>query len=248
MVLASRKATVAAAALIAIVVIAAGFLWLRDSPLVRVKQVDITGVGGSQAGEIREALTDAARDMTTLHVRQDALREAIQDYPVVRDLQAEGDFPHRLRITVNAYDPVGAMELGGRSVAVAPDGTVLDGTPTKGLALIAASGSAAGTKITGTDATRLVRLLAAAPAVLRSRAQRAYKGPNGLALDMRDGPRLDFGDLSRLDAKWLAAAAVLADEDSRGAAYVDLRLPERPVAGPLPATKEAAQGEPLTSP
>jgi cell division protein FtsQ len=248
MVLASRKATVVAATLLALVVLGAMFLWLRDSSLVGVRQVDITGVSGSQADDIRGALTDAARDMTTLHVRKDVLRDAVQSYPVVRELHADADFPHRLRITVNSYDPIGSMELGGRSVAIARDGTVLDGTPTKGLTAIAATGSAAGTKITGTEATRLVRLLAAAPAPLRSRALRAYKGPNGLAVDLRDGPRLDFGDLAQVDAKWLAAAAVLADEDSRGASYVDVRLPERPVAGPLPATKEGAQGEASTSP
>jgi cell division protein FtsQ len=248
MVLASRKATVVAATLLALVVLGAMFLWLRDSSLVGVRQVDITGVSGSQADDIRGALTDAARDMTTLHVRKDVLRDAVQSYPVVRELHADADFPHRLRITVNSYDPIGSMELGGRSVAIARDGTVLDGTPTKGLTAIAATGSAAGTKITGTEATKLVRLLAAAPAPLRSRALRAYKGPNGLAVDLRDGPRLDFGDLAQVDAKWLAAAAVLADEDSRGASYVDVRLPERPVAGPLPATKEGAQGESSTSP
>jgi cell division protein FtsQ len=248
MVLASRKATVVAATLLALVVLGAMFLWLRDSSLVGVRQVDITGVSGSQADDIRGALTDAARDMTTLHVRKDVLRDAVQSYPVVRELHADADFPHRLRITVNSYDPIGSMELGGRSVAIARDGTVLDGTPTKGLTAIAATGSAAGTKITGTEATKLVRLLAAAPAPLRSRALRAYKGPNGLAVDLRNGPRLDFGDLAQVDAKWLAAAAVLADEDSRGASYVDVRLPERPVAGPLPATKEGAQGEASTSP
>jgi cell division protein FtsQ len=248
MVLASRKATVAAAALLALVVLGAMFLWLRDSSLVGVRQVDITGVTGTQAEEIRGALTDAGRDMTTLHVREDALRDAVQAYPVVRELHADADFPHRLRITVNSYDPIGSMEIGGRSVAIARDGTVLDGTPTKGLAAIAATGSAAGTKITGTEATKLVRLLAAAPAPLRSRALRAYKGPNGLAVDLRDGPRVDFGDLAQVDAKWLSATAVLADGDSRGASYVDVRLPERPVAGPLPATKEGAQGEPSTSP
>ena len=64
-----------------------------------------------------------------------------------------------------------------------------------------------------------------------------------MAVDLRDGPRVDFGDLAQLDAKWLAATAVLADADSRGASYVDVRLPERPVAGPLPATKERARRE-----
>ena len=128
------------------------------------------------------------------------------------------------------------MQLGGRPVAVAADGTVLDGAPTKGLAVIAADGSAAGTTITGTVARRLVRLLSAAPPGLRSRDRPRRQRPARLGGPSQDGPRVDFGDLSRLRAKWLAAAAVLADEDSRGATYVDVRLPERPVAGQLPAT------------
>ena len=41
---------------------------------------------------------------------------------------------------MNSYDPIGSMEIGGRSVAIARDGTVLDGTPTKGLTAIAARG------------------------------------------------------------------------------------------------------------
>jgi cell division protein FtsQ len=248
MVIASRRATVAAAVLLGLLVIAAGFLWLRDSPLVAVKEVEITGIGGAQADEIRETLTGAAREMTTLHVREDALRDAAAAYPVVRGISADADFPHRLRIQVTSHEPVGAMQLGGRAVAVAADGTVLDGAPTKGLAVIAADGSAAGTAITGTVARRLVRLLSAAPPGLRSRIARAAGGPRGLAVQLKDGPRVDFGDLSRLRAKWLAAAAVLADEDSRGATYVDVRLPERPVAGELPATSRDTTGEPSTSP
>lgn len=248
MVIASRKATVAAAALLGLVVLAAAFLWLRDSPLVAVRQVDITGLEGAQAREIREALTGAAREMTTLHVRDDALRDAVASYPVVRKLSTDADFPHRLRITVTSYEPVGAVQLGGRAVAVAADGTVLDGAPTRGLAVIAADGSAAGTTITGTLARRLVELLASAPPSLRSRVTRAYRGPRGVAVELKSGPRLDFGDLSALRAKWLAAAAVLADEDSRGASYVDVRLPERPVAGPLPASADKDAAEPSTSP
>ena len=248
MILASRSVTVAGAVLLVLAVLGAGFLWLRDSALVSVKQVDITGIAGPQAGEIREALTGAARDMTTLHVREDALRDAVERYPVVRDVRADPDLPRRLRIAVRAHEPIGALQLGGRAVAIAPDGTVLDGAPTKGLAVIAADGSAAGTRITGTVAQRLVRLLASAPASLGRRAERAFAGPRGLAVQLREGPRLDFGDLSRLRAKWVAAAAVLADEDSRGAAYVDVRLPERPAAGELPATNDGGSPELSTSP
>ncbi|MGH2944551.1 MAG: hypothetical protein ACRDLN_17450, partial [Solirubrobacteraceae bacterium] len=65
------------------------------------------------------------------------------------------------------------------------------------------------------------------------RVGRVYRGPRGLAATMRSGPKLYFGGGARLDAKWVAAAEVLEHRTSRGAAYVDLRVPERPVAGGL---------------
>ena len=49
-----------------------------------------------------------------------------------------------------------------------------------------------------------------------------------------DGPVLYFGDSHRLAAKWAAASRVLADASSRGATYLDLRLPERPAARAAP--------------
>jgi hypothetical protein len=105
-------------------------LWLRSSALVRVERVTVTGIAGTQADEIRAALTAAARDMTVLDVRHDALRGAVGSYPIVRSLRTETDFPHGLTIAVNAHEPVGAIEAAGRRTAVAADGTLLRGSAT----------------------------------------------------------------------------------------------------------------------
>ena len=78
-----------------------------------------------------------------------------------------------------------------------------------------------------------VNLLAAAPPSLRARVVRLYRGKRGWALSVEQGPKLYFGGVGRLEAKWGAAAEVLAHRTSRGAAYVDVRIPERPVAGGL---------------
>ena len=64
-----------------------------------------------------------------------------------------------------------------------------------------------------------------------SHVARAYSGPRGLTLQMRDGLLVYFGDASRPHAKWLSLESVLADPSSAGAQYVDLRLPEHPAAG-----------------
>jgi cell division protein FtsQ len=67
---------------------------------------------------------------------------------------------------------------------------------------------------------------------------------DGLTLELRDGPKLVFGDLRGLEAKWAAASRVLADPGSEGATYVDVRVPERPAAGGLAPMGEGPADEP----
>lgn len=210
--------------------------WLRDSSLVAVQRVSVSGVEGEQAARIIRALRSAGTDMTTLHVREDALRTAVAPYPVVRSLRTETDFPHGLRIVVNAYEPVAALRSsGGGATAVAGDGTLLRGSPTRGLPVVGIRRTPHGGRLGKSRALGAVAVIAAAPRALRTRVARVYNGPRGLAATMESGPKLYFGAAAGLPAKWGAAAAVLSSPTSRGAAYLDLRVPERPVAGGLQA-------------
>jgi hypothetical protein len=84
---------------------------------------------------------------------------------------------------------------------------------------------------------------AAAPAALMGRITSVDHGKQGIVVATRSGPRLIFGNDSRPAAKWAAVAAVLADPSSKGATYIDVRLPGRPVAGGL----DAATLAPLSS-
>jgi cell division protein FtsQ len=104
------------------------------------------------------------------------------------------------------------------------------------LPAIEAKGNVRGDRLSGAAALAAVRVAGTAPAPLRRRIARvqARKG-DGLVAELRDGPELIFGDVSRLRAKWVAAARVLADPHAAGATYIDLRLPGRPAAGGLPA-------------
>jgi hypothetical protein len=65
---------------------------------------------------------------------------------------------------------------------------------------------------------------------LRGRAAAVTIADGALTIYLHRGPRLIFGNYALLHAKWDAAAAVLADPSSRGADYIDLRLPSRPAA------------------
>jgi cell division protein FtsQ len=228
-----------------LVLLGAGWLWLRDSSLVAVRQVDVTGVSGSEAPRVRAALQEAARDMTTLHVRAGQLQTAVAPFPAVQSVEAHADFPHRLRVVVHEHVAVGALAAGDDRVAVAADGTLLRGSATQGLPAIATGSGAAGDTVSDRRTRNAIALLAAAPAPLRAKVLRVYAGPRGLTAPLDDGPVLYFGGADRLRAKWTAAARVLADRSSAGATYIDLRLPERPAAGGLEAPE---QEQPESSP
>jgi cell division protein FtsQ len=215
-----------------LVVLASLALWLRNSSLLQVERVTVDGIQGRQAGDIRQALETEAMDMTTLHVRKQALLDAVAQYSVVRSLRTETDFPHGLRIIVNAYEPVAALRAtGGGLTAVARDGTLLRGAPTRNLPIVGVRSTPGGDRLGRGETLGAVRLLGAAPRALRLRVGRVYREPRGLAATMDDGPKLYFGGAARLDAKWEAAVQVLAHRTSRGASYLDLRTPGRPVAG-----------------
>jgi cell division protein FtsQ len=229
---ARRRTRVVLGVALLLVVLAPFALWLRSSSLVRVQRVSVDGVVGPEAEQIRRALRAEGLTMTTLDVREDALLGAVGQYPVVRSVRTETDFPHGLRIVVNAYEPVAALRAsGGGLTAVAADGTLLRGTPTRDLPTVGVRSIPAGDRLGRGETLGAIRLLAAAPRPLRARVGRVYHGPRGLATAMANGPKLYFGPAARLEAKWDAAALVLAHRTSRAASYVDLRIPERPVAG-----------------
>jgi cell division protein FtsQ len=221
-------------ALAAGLVLAAGYqFWLRDSSLVAVEQVTVTGLTTKDAPRVRAALASAAHAMTTLHVRQDDLEQAIAAYPVVRALEVKADFPHGLEIHVVEHRPAALVN----GMPVAGDGTILRGLPVEGsLPKIDARGNLEGDRLRDHAALHAARVAGGAPAALRPRLERIdLRSPDGIVVELREGPEIIFGDATRVHAKWIAAARVLADPEAEGATYIDVRLPGRPAAGGLPA-------------
>ncbi len=225
-----------------LVALAGGWLWLRDSSLVAVERVQISGVRGPDARAIETALGNAARRMSTLDVRPAALRAAVAPFRLVRELAATPSFPHGLRISVIEQLPVAAVSAGGQRTAVAADGVLLGPAFLSG-SLPTLSGSSevvAGQRLKSPGLIAAASLLGAAPAPLAKLVARVFTGPMGLTVAMRNGLHVYFGDASRPHAKWLALARVLAEPRAAGASYVDVRLPERPAAGFAPGTAGAA--------
>jgi cell division protein FtsQ len=217
-----------------------GWLALRDSSFVAVRDVRITGVEGTSARQVRDALRSAARGMTTLHLSTGQLRAAVAAYPVVSGLEVETDFPHGVRIRVLERLPVAVVAAGDQRVAASADGVLLrSGVSRADLPEVRIKG-ALGSRVTDPRALRALTLLGPVPDALRARIHSVYASRRGLAASLENGPLLVFGTAERASAKWAAAARVLADPAAAGAAYIDLRIPERPAAGGLPASQSGA--------
>lgn len=224
---------IAVCALVSIPLLAGGWLWLRDSSLVAVRHVHITGVHGAQAIEIREALDGAATKMTTMDFNAGALRSAVSSYAIVAGVRATTHLPHTVSISVSERPPVAALLSAGQRTAVAADGTVL-GPALLSKALPVVSGGVeppVGARLPEAAALSAVEILGAAPPLLARFVVRVFEGREGLTVAMRNGLLVYFGNSSRPHAKWLSLARVLTSPSAAGALYVDVRLPERPAAG-----------------
>jgi cell division protein FtsQ len=222
---------VLAGLLLGIVGLSLGWLWFRDSSLAAVERVTITGSGSSEQAQVQAALETAAMDMTTLHVDEEGLEQAVESFASVAGLRIRPDFPHDLRIEVIEHEPVATLKTGGSSVPTTGGGLLLDGVRAAGLPLVTTKAPLRGRHVGDERTLAALRVAAAAPPELRERAERVFYGPGGVRLELRDGPELIFGSDGDARAKWIAAARVLFESSAAGATYLDLRVPKLVAAG-----------------
>lgn len=234
--------------------LAAAWLGGRDLPIFEVDHVTVVGATGPQGTAISSAVTSAARAMTTTHLQEGELEQAVQRYPVVSGVQAERVGLRGVRIRVHEHEAVAAfVPSGGTPVPVAADGTLLRGAQADDLPSLPAT-APAGERVTDRRTRDVLRVLGLMPEPLRERAGDVVLRGGALAVRLTDGPLVDFGDLGRPRAKWASLTAVLADPASRGASEIDLQVPERPTATGLPTgaaattTTPGATVDPTSSP
>jgi cell division protein FtsQ len=217
--------------LLALLGLALGWLWFRDSSFAAVRNVTITGSTSSEDTQVRAAIESAARGESTLHLDEGALREAVEPFASVAGLRVRPDFPHDLRIEVIEHEPVATVESGGSRVPATGSGLLLDGVRTEDLPIVPSKAPPRDGRVEDRRALAALKVAAAAPPELRARSERVKWGEDGLTLDLRDGPELIFGSAGDARAKWVAAARVLAEDSSVGATYLDLRVPKVVAAG-----------------
>lgn len=222
---------VLAGLLLTLIGLALGWLWFRDSSFAAVEHVAITGSSTSEEAEVRAALETAAEGMSTLHVDDQALHDAVEPFVSVAGLRVRADFPHDLRIEVIEHEPVATLQSGGSRVPATGGGLLLEGVRANDLPVVTSKAPPQDGRVQDRRALAALEVAAAAPPELRARSERLFWGDDGIALELRDGPELIFGSAGDARAKWTAAARVLAESSSAGAVYLDLRVPKLVAAG-----------------
>ena len=230
--------------LIALPLLGGGWLSLRNSPLVSVEHVQISGVHG--AGGERDRSGAGVRRAAHEHARRARRRRCWprwRRYRVVRAVRAEPSFPHGLRIEVDEQLPVAALLVAALRTAVAADGVVLG----PALALRARCRASSGRRRARrrasacSDATLLAALRCSAPrrASLARHVARMYSGPQGLTVAMRNGLLVYFGDASAPTREVAVARARARRPQLRGR-LLRRRAPARASRRGLPRGCDAA--------
>ena len=229
------------------ILVAAVYLALvRNLGVFRVDRISVRGAGTAYAPQLRKDLRASARTMTTLRVRENELLRVARRFPAVVALRVNAGLPDRLTVTVVERPPVGTVRSpAGALLPVAADGTPLRGQPVDRPLPRLPGPPSRGRQ--ARDATAgAARIAGSAPPALAAWLGEVERGREGWVVALRKGPEVRFGSLRALRAKWSAAAAVLAARSSRGAAYVDVRLPDRPSAGGFERPSEGDSPPPAT--
>ena len=136
---------------------------------MKVESVKVTGLSGPDVPQIRDALTAAALQMTTLNVDIAKLEAAVSQYSYVHALTVTSSGAHAVVIHVAEQVPVAYVRPAGSSEVVDADGACLPSSTTVSRRAACGSGRArrsGGSTVSGPGARAAVAVLAAAPYAL----------------------------------------------------------------------------------
>jgi cell division protein FtsQ len=219
------------------------YLLARATPMFALSRIEVEGAPAPVAAHVRTALAPLeGQSLLTLDSADVARRLA-----ALPDVAAGGydrDFPHTLRVFVRPEHPVTVARRGPKAWLVAASSrTIAAVAPRSHAGLpriwLAHSGEPeVGTAITDRFGLRSVRALALARAARfggRIRMVRARE--LDLTFILRSGFELRLGDLREVPLKLAVASEVLPGLLSGGDyRYLDVSVPERPVAGTTTTT------------
>jgi cell division protein FtsQ len=214
-----------------------GYFVARDTSLFAVRGIEVEGAPPSVGLEVRRALR-ADLGTSLLRLDLDRVRQEVAAVPTVASASFDRAFPHTLRVVIVPERPVAVVREGAESWLVSAHGRVMANLALGARPRLPRIWIAKGAPLAvgGTAPATLDEPLAAVSplraAHFPARVASVRVETDELTLVLRSGLEVRLGDATSVRLKLAVAAKVLplVAADTR---YIDVSVPERPVAGSI---------------
>ena len=223
------------AAVLLLALSAGAYAVARETSLFAIRHIEVVGGGPDVRNQVHEALAPLA-GTSLVGLRRRDVHRPLAGVPDVAAASYDRAFPHTLRVFVQAEEPLAVLRRGSESWLLSTRGRVLrslrkgarPGLPR--IWVVRSTHVRVGDVIADDSAQRGVRALAAARAAglpVRARTVKLERGETTILL--RNGVEVRLGRDNELALK-LAVAAEILSQIGAEATYLDVAVPDRPVA------------------
>ena len=208
----------------------------RETALFGVRTIEVEGAAPGIERQVRKALADRQGE-SLVALDLDAARTDLRALPTVADASFDRAYPHRLHVTVIPERPVAVVRQGADAFVVSERGRVVakvSRTKRPELARIWAGRAVPlepGATVAGELRAAVSAVAPLAGSGFPGRVVSVVSRDEQLVLRLRSGVELRLGEPSHVDLKLAVARRVLPLLPA-GSGYLDLSVPDRPVAGP----------------
>jgi cell division protein FtsQ len=207
----------------------------RETALFGVQRIEISGADVGVERQVRRVLEGRTGE-SLFGLDLDAARDDVAALPTVAGVTFDRAYPHTLRVAVVPERPVAVVRQGTDAFVVSERGRVMaqvERTERASLARIWVTRDVQLDPGSHVDGDLLTAVGAVAPLAGTRFPSRVVSvaTTNGLTLKLRSGLELRLGDPRLVDLK-LAVAARVFPRLPEGSGYLDVSVPDRPVAGP----------------
>lgn len=228
----------------------ASLVLARETPLFAVHEISVSGASPGIDSQVRKALRHRTGS-SLFGLDLDAARSDVAALPTVASVSFDRAYPHTLRVAVVPERPVAVVRQGPESFLVSERGRVIarvERTVQPALARIWVKRDVRldPGALVADDLMTAVRAVAPlADGGFPSRVV-SVTTADGLTLRLRSGLELRLGDMHEVDLKLAVAARVLRALPV-GSGYLDVSVPDRPVAGPTSLDSQVEVETPVSS-
>ena len=222
-----------ATAVVLLTVVGAG-AWAWESPLLQVREVEVTGAVSTREGDILERVDFWGERMFTADLSRAA--QSIEELPLVASVDVERQWPDTVRITIREREPWGSWEQAGLRYTIDREGYVLGHrAPPANATTIVSNESFSllpGDRVDYHAVDAAAEITEQIEQALGTRAvELTYSPDEGIRVRTADGQTALLGDSSGIAYKLAVWARVAEEATAKNITYttIDLRFGDRPV-------------------